>query len=483
MDVFDRSIWIAGLLLLLSVVASKFSGKFGIPSLLFFLILGILTGLPPIGLRLWDPELAQSLAVLALIFILFGGGLDMNWPNVRRVLFAGVSLATLGVFISMVAVALFVHWLTPFTLMEGLLLGAIVSPTDASAVFATLRSSRTKLPVRVTSTLELESGSNDPMSAFLTLAVTALLLSPHTSASSLIPSFFWQMVTGGVLGFVFGFLTVGLINRLRLDFEGLYSPLMIAMVLLNYATAGLVEANGFLAVFVQGLYVGNGRFYRKQSLLRFQDGLAWIMQIMMFIALGLIVRPQRVLQVAPIGTAIALFLIFVARPLSTLVALAFSKLRFREQLLVSWAGLRGAVPIILATFPLLSGVGRASEIFDIVFYIVIFSVLVQGATLTKVPKLLRLPAAKPHEDEQLRLSDRGELQEFQVPTNAVAVGRSVMELGFPSDVVILLIGRENGMFIPTGRTTIEPNDVLFVLSEPDRMKAISHIFQPKKTEH
>lgn len=482
MNPFDRSIWIAGGLLLLSVFASKFSNKLGIPSLLIFLTLGILSGLPVVGLNLWDQQLAQSLAIVALIVILFDVGLAMEWRSLLPIFYSGLSLATLGVFASMVLVAVMVSTLTPFSFAEGLLLGAVVSPTDAAAVFATLRGSGTRLPTRVQSVLELESGSNDPMSAFLTIVLTAYIVHP-VPVIGFIPEFFWEMIVGGAVGYGFGYLTVWIINRLRLDFEGLYSPLLIGMVLLTYATAALVGASGFLAVFVQGIYAGNGRFYRRRTLVRFHNGLAWIMQIVMFITLGLIVQPKEILSVAGTGAAIALFLIFVARPLSTMIALGFSKFTFRERLLISWAGLRGAVPIILATFPLIAGVGRSSAIFHIVFFIVIFSVLLQGTTLGRVAKWLRVErpgtTKDMEEDEKIEhlLSQRGELQEFQVPHSAPVIGRTVMQLGLPDDVVVMLIGRDEGMIIPTGRTVIEPNDVLFILAEPERLALIPKMFR------
>jgi cell volume regulation protein A len=481
MNPFDRSLWVSGGLLLLSVLASKFSNKLGIPSLLIFLTLGILSGLPVVGLNLWDQQLAQSLAVVAFIIILFDVGLAMEWRSLKPVLYSGISLATLGVFASMLLVAVMVDTLTPFTFAEGLLLGAVVSPTDAAAVFATLRGSGTRLPTRVQSVLELESGSNDPMSAFLTIALTAYIVHPQPIIG-FVPEFFWEMIVGGAVGYGFGYLTVWIINRLRLDFDGLYSPLLIGMVLLGYATAALVGSSGFLAVFVQGVYVGNGRFYRKRTLMRFQNGLAWIMQIVMFITLGLIVRPKEILSVSGTGAAIALFLIFVGRPMSTMLALAFSNFSFRERLLISWAGLRGAVPIILATFPLIAGVGRANAIFHIVFFIVIFSVLLQGTTLGRVAKWLRVDrpgTIKDQEEEQEIdhvISQRGELQEFQVPHAAPILGKSVLQLGLPDDVVIMLIGRDEGMIIPTGRTIIEPNDVLFILAEPEQLAIIPKMF-------
>lgn len=481
MNTFDRSLWTAGGLLLLAVLASKFSHKLGIPSLLIFLLLGILSGLPIVGLRLWDKELAQSLAILAFIVILFDSGLAMEWKGLQRVIYSGISLATLGVFASMILIAVVVDQLTPFTFAEGLLLGAVVSPTDAAAVFATLHGSPTRLSRRAQDVLEFESGSNDPMSAWLTISLTAYIARP-VSLISFIPDFLWEMAAGAAIGFAFGYLTVWIINRLRLDFEGLYSPMLIAMVLLTYATAGLVGSSGFLAVFVQGVYVGNHRFYRKRTLLNFQNGLAWIMQIMMFITLGLLVRPSELLSATGIGTAIALFLIFVARPASTMIALAFSNFSFRERLLISWAGLRGAVPIILATFPLIAGISKASQIFHIVFFIVIFSVLLQGTTITRVAQWLHVGRGGREEDEdeedaRLMLSERGELQEFQVPNNSRIVGQSVMQLGLPHDVVIMLIGRNDGMMIPTGRTVIEPDDVLFVLAEPERLTVIPAMFR------
>ncbi|HWW61042.1 MAG TPA: potassium/proton antiporter, partial [Thermoanaerobaculia bacterium] len=385
----------AGLLLLLSVIASKASGRLGVPSLLVFLALGMFAGSEGLGgIDFDDARAAQWLGVFALAFILFAGGLETNWKYVRGSARRAISLSTAGVAVTTAVVALFARLFLQFSLAEGFLLGAIVSATDAAAVFSILRASGVRLSERVVSTLELESGSNDPMAVFLTTAAVQLLR--HDSrhgAWFLVVEFVREMSFGAAVGLGAGFLAVWFLNRTRLEHGGLYPVLTIATVLLTYGVADLIGGNGFLAVYLAGIVMGNRNFIQRRSLTRFHDGIAWLMQIAMFLTLGLLVFPSHLVPVAGVSLAVAAILTLVARPAAVFVALSASGMTWREKLLIGWIGLRGAVPIVLATFPLLAGVPRAEMIFDIVFFVVLASVALQGTTIPIVARWLGLDAS------------------------------------------------------------------------------------------
>lgn len=325
------------LLLLISIIASKASSRLGVPALLLFLLIGMLAGSDgPGGIYFDDPRLAQSLGVVALTFILFAGGLDTDWESVRSVLWKGLSLSTLGALLTAVLVGWFATIALNFTWLEGLLLGAIVSSTDAAAVFATLRSKSVGLRGQLKPLLELESGSNDPMAVFLTVGFSRLLIDPTASVIDLVPMFIQQMALGAILGYVFGKGMILLVNRARLEYEGLYPVLTLALTLLTYGVTTSLGGNGFLAVYLAGLIMGNSDFIHKRSLMRFHDGIAWLMQIAMFLTLGLLVFPSRLPPVAGTGLLIAAFLMVVARPVSVLVTLLFARCSLREKLMVWW---------------------------------------------------------------------------------------------------------------------------------------------------
>src|SRR5688572_27824713 len=301
-------------LLLLSVLASKASTRLGVPALLLFLAIGMLSGSEgPGGIEFDFPRLAQSLGVVALIFILFAGGLDTEWSMVRPVLWQGVALSTLGVGLTALSVAWFAVRVLNFSLYEGLLLGSIVSSTDAAAVFSVLRSRSVSLKEPLKPLLELESGSNDPMAVFLTIGFISLLVNKEIALMDLLPKFALQMSVGALLGWIVGKGMVFAINRSRLEYDGLYPVLSLALVMFTYSFTEFVGGNGFLAAYLAGLIMGNSRFVHKVSLMRFHDGLAWLMQIIMFLTLGLQVFPSRLIPIIGIGFLVSLFLMLVAR--------------------------------------------------------------------------------------------------------------------------------------------------------------------------
>jgi len=393
-------------LVILSIWTIKLSNRFGIPSLVLFLGIGMLAGSDGLGGLYFDnPPLVQSLGVVALVMILFAGGLDTEWEGVRPVLWKGLSLSTIGVLLTALLVGVFVSLVQGFSLLEGLLLGAIVSSTDAAAIFMVLRARSAQLPQPLTQLLELESGSNDPMAVVLTIALIRLLTEPATSLWELVGFFMVQMTVGAVLGIVMGEVMRLLFNALELELEGIYPVLSVALVLLTYGLTSFLNGSGFLAVYLAGLTMQRKPFTHQHSVLRFHDGLAWLMQVTMFLMLGLQVFPTRLVPIAWVGLLISLFLIFVARPASVHTALAFSGTPFREQMVVAWAGLRGAVPIILATFPLLAGITQADTIFHLVFFIVLTSVVLQGPTIPLIARVLKIETF-PSEEAASHLSVR-----------------------------------------------------------------------------
>ena len=378
-------------LIILSILTIKLSNRFGIPSLVLFLAIGMLAGSEGLGGITFDnPSLVRSLGITALVLILFSGGLDTEWTAVRPIVWQGLSLSTIGVLITALLIGMFVAWVQGFTFLEGLLLGAIVSSTDAAAVFMVLRARRTKIPRRLVQLLEFESGSNDPMAVVLTIALIRLLMEPSTSFGELVVFFVMQMGVGTAIGIAMGEIMRRSFNALDLELEGIYPVLSVALALLTYGLTDYLDGSGFLAVYLAGLVMARKPFTHQQSVLHFHDGLAWLMQVTMFLALGLQVFPARLVPIAGVGILISLFLIFIARPASVHIALAFSPMSLREQTLVAWAGLRGAVPIILATFPIVAGIEKADMIFHMVFFIALTSVVMQGTAIPLLTRMLKI---------------------------------------------------------------------------------------------
>ena len=461
----------ASVLLLLSVLASKASAKLGVPALLLFLALGMLAGSDgPGGIYFDNARLAQSLGVVALALILFSGGLDTEWSSVRAVLWQGLALSTLGVFVTTLLIGVFAKLVLGFSLLEGLLLGAIVSSTDAAAVFSVLRARSAGLKGHVAPLLELESGSNDPMAVFLTTGIIGMMTSGEAGPLTLVPMFIQQMALGAALGYGLGKLIITIINHLRLEYEGLYPVLTLSLILLTYGAAASLGGNGFLAVYIAGLVMGKEDFIHKRSVMRFHDGLAWLMQITMFLTLGLLVFPSHLLPVAGLALSVALFLMLAARPISVFVALSLSRLQLNEKMFISWVGLRGAVPIVLATFPLLAGLPKAEMLFDLVFFIVLTSILLQGTSIPLFARLLALDTPAPNKSGFPLLLEpanglKRSLVNVEVPADSPAVGKQIVEVGLPKGALIVLIGRGNTFIVPKGATAIESRDRLLVLAD------------------
>jgi potassium/hydrogen antiporter len=467
----EKILLVASILLLVSIVAGKTSSRFGVPTLILFLIVGILAGSEGIGGIYFDnPHIAQFIGVTALNFILFSGGLDTNWQTIKPVLWRGIALSTIGVFITALAVGLFVHYILNFTLFEGLLLGAIVSATDAAAVFSILRSRGIKLKGKVGAVLEFESGSNDPMAYFLTVSLTGIIANQHLDWSGLIIGFLKGFLVGGVIGFIMGKLSRWIINNIKLDSEGLYPVLVLGLAMFTYSATYFIGGNGFLAIYISALVLGSGDFIHKRSLVKFYDGQAWLMQIVLFLTLGLLVFPSRVIPVMGTGLLIAGFLIFIARPAGVFIALVFFRFSIRSKLFISWVGLRGGVPIVFATYPMIAGLDKSGMIFNLVFFISVSSVLLQGTTLSLIAKCLRVtepPAAIEIKPAQAVLTDN-EMKEIILARESKALGKKIVDLRFPDTTYILTIKRGGAFIQPTGATRLQDGDRLLILSNSEQ---------------
>ncbi|MCK9614706.1 MAG: potassium/proton antiporter [Candidatus Omnitrophica bacterium] len=465
-------LWVA-VLIFVSVVSSKFSDRFAIPVLLLFLAIGMLAGSEGVGQIYFDnAQLAKSIGIVALIFIIFSGGFDTNWKDTKPVVWPGVILSTAGVLLTAIITGCFAVYILKFSFLEGMLLGSIVSSTDAAAVFNILRSKRISLKKPLKPLLEFESGSNDPMAVFLTVGFISLLTVRDMSIVALIPKFMLDMGMGALVGYLMARAIVFLINRLKLEYEGLYLVVMISLVLLTYVIAVFLKGNGILAVYLAGLMLGKAEFPNKRMIMRFHDGLAWLMQIAMFVTLGLLVFPSHILPLIGPGLLLTILLMVVARPISVLLCLSPFKMNIRKKTMIAWVGLRGSVPIILATFPFMVGIPQADIIFNIVFFVVFASVLIQGTSIPIVSKVLKLDVPLvnktryPIEFEKTE-GINAELTDAIVPYGSEAVGKRISDLGVPEKCLIVLISRNDKFVIPSGSTIIEGGDVLLVLANTE----------------
>jgi len=474
----------SAVLILLSIIIAKVFHNLGLPTLVLFIALGMLAGSEGIGGIYFDDALtAQNIGIIALIFILFSGGLSTNLQDIKPVRFQALSLASIGVIISALIFGVIASILLNIEIVYGLLLGAIISSTDAAAVFNVLRSKNVSLKNNLKPLLEFESGSNDPMAIFLTIGLIQVIINPAADWLSFVKLLVFQFGIGGIVGLSVGSLVVALMNKINFENEGIYPVLLVGFAGMIYAATNLLGGSGFLAVYLTGISVGNKEFVQKKSLLRFFDGLAWLGQISMFLTLGLLVFPSHLLPIIGVGLVLSLILMFVARPLAVFISLAFSKKTgLKEKVFISWVGLRGAVPIILATFPMLAGVKYADLIFSIVFFIVLTSALLQGWSLTYVAKLLMLDAPflkkikSPIEFES-KQNDQNDLYDFYITDNSIVAGKSVVEIGLPKECLIVLINRNEQYVVPKGATIIEPGDILLILANKKIIDEIREILK------
>ncbi|NBJ70065.1 MULTISPECIES: potassium/proton antiporter [Clostridia] len=465
-------IFLFSAMLIVGVLATKFSSKLGLPALVLFLLIGM-------GLNEFiffeNAQLMQLIGIMALIIILFEGGTQTKWELMRPVLGAAGILATLGVLLTTIVTGFAAMYILKLTLLEGMLFGAIVGSTDAAAVFSVLGNKNIK--AKLTSTLEAESGSNDPMAVFLTVAFIELIQVPDASIWTTIGSFFLQMGLGLILGLLLGKVTVIIINNINLDTSGLYPALAIGMATATYFMAAFLGGSGLLAVYVMAVFVGNSDLMYRFSILRFSEGFAWMMQILMFILLGLFVFPEQLPAIFWQGVLLTLILMFIARPVAVFISMIFMKYSIKERLFISWAGLKGAVPIVLATYPIIADVKNSDLIFNSVFFVVLISALVQGSTLSWLASKLRLTGEKNDPTkptmELIHLGKtEAEIMEVHIFSKSPAIHQTLNDIELPDDTLIIGIIRDKQIITPNGDTVILKDDTLYVLSNrKNRIKA------------
>lgn len=481
MDTINLSILVGGLLFFVSIIATLISARLGAPMLLIFLIIGMIAGEDGIvGIKFDDPQTAFLIGSIALVIILFDGGMRTHPERFRVALAPASMLATLGVVITCGVVGLSAAYLLNLSVVEGLLLGAILSSTDAAAVFSIFQSQRLRIKQRVASTLEIESGSNDPMAVMLTLTLVSVLAQDAKLDWLVLLSFLQQAVVGGAMGYAAGRVFVFLCRKLPLNFA--FFPLLaVASSIFIYAITNSFGGSGFLAVYLMGYLVGNARLPQIIHILRMHDGLAWISQISMFLMLGLLVVPSNLKEHLVDALILAGILIFIARPLAVLISLIPFRFPIRDQIFISWVGLRGAVPIILALFPWLAGVPNEHLYFDVAFVVVIVSLVLQGWTLVPVARWLKLEVPGELEPDQampldaIPSKDVMEVLAFNVEEQSPIRGVCWQDLKFSVSVQFLGIIRDGEWQLPDKEPVFNSRDTLMVLAKLKDVKKVSEV--------
>jgi cell volume regulation protein A len=478
----DNIVLVMSLLLFISIIAGKTGYRFGVPILVLFLGVGMAFGSDGFGLKFSSPEIAQFIGVLALNIILFSGGMDTKYSDIKPIVAQGIVLATLGVLMTALITGVFVYLLTQhvftaisFSFLEVMLLASVMSSTDSASVFAILSSKGLSLKQNLRPLLELESGSNDPMAYMLTLMFISWLSKGGQNLWEIAGMIIAQLAIGALLGYLFGRLAIKLINQINLDNASLYPVLLLTVTFIVYSVTTDLYGNGFLAVYISGLVIGNAKFVHKKTSKKFMDGMAWLFQIVMFLTLGLLVNPSELLPIAGIGLAISLFMIFLSRPLSVWFCLVpFRRMTGRAKSYVSWVGLRGAAPILFATYPWTAGLLKGELIFNIVFFVTLVSLLVQGTTVTTIAKFLRLdrkskPANKLEMfDVEMPDEIKSTMSEIMLTDRHLAGGNRIMDMPMPEKTLVVMVKRGERYFVPTGATELEAGDVLLVISDNER---------------
>lgn len=467
----DTVIYLVGIVLFIGVMLSPMSGRYGIPGLVFFLGIGMVLGSDVLGwIYFDDAELARLLSSLALIIILFEGGLKTEWKQVRPVIVPSAILATLGVVLTAFLIGLSAYWVTDLSLVEAMLLGAIVGSTDAAAVFAVIGNMRIK--PRVKYTLEAESALNDPMAIVLTLALVAAVTGVERPIGSWVMMGLWQLVAGAIFGYLLGRVGAKLLGRNMLDNGALYPVLATATSILVYGLTNVIGASGFMAVYIYGTVLGNSPIAFRQNVIRFHEGLSWMAHILMFAMLGLLVFPRELVGVAVASLLIVLMMMIVARPIVVMVFTTGFGYTIQEKLFMFCGGLKGSVPIILATFPFVAGYEKSNLIFNIIFFVVLMSALIQGASLQWAARRLGLDLPgipTPLHAVELVTVGRANVQlvHAYVDDESPAIGKTLQSLQLPQEAVISAISRGDKMIVPRGDTRIEAKDFLFMLATPE----------------
>jgi cell volume regulation protein A len=438
-----------------------------VPGLLLFLALGMVAGSEGIGgIHFDDAELARTLGTIALVLIIFEGGLTAGWSEIRPVLGTAASLGTIGTAVTAVIAGLAAKFLFGLSTLEGMLVGAAIAATDSAAIFAVLR--RSTLEKRLARSLEGESGMNDPVALLLVIGFIEWIQQPGYGVADMVGLLVLKLGLGAAIGYALGRLAVMALDRVQLPGDGIYPVATIAIAGLAYGVAEVAHGSGFLAVYLTALALGSARIPARRTVVAFHQGIGWVAQISLFILLGLLVFPSSLDEVAPEALALSAVLILVARPVAAVVATLFAPLNMKERLMLGWAGLRGATPIWLATFPVVAGIGAAEELFAIVFFVVVSSTLVQGASFEPLARRLGLTTDEPALPRRLLESGRirrmgGDVIAYRLPPGAAAAGHPVRDLDLPREALVNVIVRDGNAIPPRGSTELHEGDELHVL--------------------
>ncbi len=476
----ENMLLVGSVLLIISIVVGKTGYRFGVPALLLFLLVGMFFGSDGLGLQFNNTHQAQAIGMVALSVILFSGGMDTKVADIKPIMSAGVVLSTAGVLLTALFTGLFI-WIISgmsftnisFPLTTSLLLAATMSSTDSASVFAILRSQKMNLKHNLRPMLELESGSNDPMAYMLTIVLIQIILSGSMNAGEIAGNLAVQFLVGGAGGYILGKLTVLFLNKINIDNQSLYAILLLGCVFFTFTITDRLHGNGYLAVYIAGMVVGNKKIVFRKEIATFMDGMSWLFQIIMFLTLGLLVNPHEMLNVALVAILVGVFLILIGRPLSVfLCLLPFRKINFKSKLFVSWVGLRGAVPIIFATYPVVAGVEGSNSIFNIVFFITIVSLVVQGTSISFFARLLHLSAPLPQTGNEFGVELPEEidssLSDMTVTPEMIEQADTLKEMNLPQGTLVMIVKRGNEFLIPNGSLKLHVGDKLLLISEKEK---------------
>lgn len=484
----DKIIFLSSVLILLGVIASKASVRLGMPVLVLFLAVGMLAGDGGIGGIVFnDTSAAYALGSIALALILYDGGLQTSAGAIKEVWKPSLLLATLGVLVTTLVTGAAATYFLNLPWQDGMLLGAIVGSTDAAAVFAQMRNAGLRIRPRIKSLLEVESASNDPMAIFLTIGLLEVIVNDMPLGVGMLQLFFTQMGLGAVIGIGIGWLAIHLINRIHLSTGALYPVMVTAIGLFSFGLSANLGGSGFLSIYLTGIVIGNSRFVFQRGTFLFHDGLAWLSQITMFVTLGLLINPEELIKVWREGLAVAIALVLLARPMAVIPMLLPFRYAAKEITFVSWVGLRGSVPIILALFPMVYGLEHAALMFNVVFFVVLISAMVQGMTMPFFARKLGLaepaPAAPAATLEITTLGDvNADIVEYTLGKNSRAVGRRISRLALPDGVVVAMLTRGKDVIPPRGSTMLKEEDHLFVVQRPATRAFVERAFSCRTTE-
>ena len=470
---------VGSILLFISIIAGKAGYKFGVPMLLLFLGVGMFFGSDGLGIQFNSPSAAQFIGMIALSIILFSGGMDTKYSEIKPVAVPGIILATLGVMLTALLTGGLIYCISglltgipSLTFTESLLLASVMSSTDSASVFSILRSRGLRLKENLRPLLELESGSNDPMAYMLTILLIGVVTNSQGGGGLGMSALYFvvQLVVGTLSGYLIGRLAVWTINKINLANHSLYSVLLLAFIFFAFAFTDLVKGNGYLAVYLAGLVVGNHKLAQKRSLTVFFDGFTWLMQIVMFLTLGLFVNSDELLrpEVLILGGAVGAFMILVARPVTVFACLLpFRRFTTKARLYVSWVGLRGAVPILFAIYPMMAGVEHAELLFNVVFLSTIISLLVQGTTVSGMANLLGLAYEERESAFNVEMHEemKSALTEVEVNENLLASGHTLKDITLPENTLVMMVCRDGEYFVPQGKTELKLGDKLLVISD------------------